>query len=85
MTDSPKSISPATKVASTTSDQNKTSLDLLDKRQLATELKVTTRTITKWQNLGYLPFIKVGNRCLYQADSVMKALERKFGHNSELF
>ena len=59
------------------------SLGLFNKAQLASELHVTTRTISKWQTHGHLPFIKVGNRCLYPREVVLTALQRKFGHNME--
>ena len=60
------------------------SLGLFNKAQLASELHVTTRTISKWQTHGHLPFIKVGNRCLYPREVVLTALQRKFGHNMEV-
>ena len=64
--------------------ENIQSLGLFSKKQLASELHVTTRTISKWQTHGHLPFIKVGNRCLYPREVVLTALQRKFGHNMEV-
>ena len=54
---------------------------LLNKKQLADALSVTVRTISKWQNDGSLPVIKIGGRCLYPWPAVQDQLEREFGRN----
>ena len=77
-------IEPGNPAAPTSKAEDTQSLGLFSKKQLASELHVTTLTISKWQTHGHLPFIKVGNRCLYPREVVLKALQRKFGHNMEV-
>ena len=79
-----KGIEPGNPTAPAPKAEDTQSLGLFSKKQLASELHVTTRTISKWQTHGHLPFIKVGNRCLYPREVVLKALQRKFGHNMEV-
>jgi hypothetical protein len=75
---------PGNPTAPTPKAEDIQSLGLFNKAQLASELHVTTRTISNWQTHGHLPFIKVGNRCLYPKEVVLTALQRKFGHNMEV-
>lgn len=84
MKEKPKYTEPGNPAAPTSKAEDIQSLGLFNKAQLASELHVTTRTISKWQTHGHLPFIKVGNRCLYPREVVLTALQRKFGHNMEV-
>jgi hypothetical protein len=54
---------------------------LLTKKQIAEALSVTERTISKWQNRSWLPFIKIGGRILYPWPEAREAIKRNFGHN----
>jgi excisionase family DNA binding protein len=53
-------------------------LGLLTKKQAAEALCVSVRTITNWQKRGMIPYLKVGGRCLYPAEKILKSLERNF-------
>lgn len=54
---------------------------LLTKKELATELQVSTRTVTEWQRRGWIPFLKIGARCRYQWPQLLRTLEKRFGRN----
>ncbi len=54
---------------------------LLTKKQVAEALSVTERTISKWQNRGWLPFIAIGGRRLYPWPEAREAIKRNFGQN----
>ncbi len=54
---------------------------MLTKQQVADALSVTVRTISKWQQKGYLPVCKIGGRCLYPWAAVQDKLRREFGRN----
>lgn len=50
--------------------------DYLTRAELADELRVTQRTILRWQNRpDGIPFIALGGRILYRRDSVMSWLK----------
>lgn len=54
---------------------------LLTKKELASELQVSTRTVSEWQRLGYLPFFKIGARVRFQWPQLLTSLKRRFGQN----
>lgn len=55
--------------------------EYLDRPSLAAELKVSERTLIRWQHLpDGLPYVELGGRILYRVPSVkawIEALERK--------
>jgi DNA-binding transcriptional MerR regulator len=53
---------------------------LLDEKDLALELKVTTRTIRNYRQEGLIPFIRIGKRTLrYDLADVVAFLKRRGG------
>jgi len=54
---------------------------LLTKDELASELQVSTRTVTAWQRRGWIPYLKIGSRCRYQWPQLLNTLEKRFGQN----
>ena len=49
------------------------------KEEVAKRLMKTARTIERWQRLGYIPFVKVGQAVLYKWADVEERLDQKFG------
>lgn len=49
--------------------------ELLNKKEVAARLKVTTRTIENWQQRGVIPFIKVKKVTLFCWEDVVKHLK----------
>lgn len=49
--------------------------EMLNKKELAGRLKVTTRTIENWQQRGVIPFIKIKKVTLFCWDDVVKHLK----------
>jgi hypothetical protein len=50
----------------------------LDKRQLASAMLVSERTIDNWREAGVIPFIKVRGIIRFDLAKVRAALERRF-------
>ena len=51
----------------------------ITKEEVARRLMKTARTIERWQRLGYIPFVKVGQAVLYKWADVEERLDQKFG------
>ena len=49
----------------------------IDEKQLLARLPVSRGTLCNWKAKGFLPFIKIGRRCLYDWASVQAALLRR--------
>lgn len=49
-------------------------MDLLTRKELANELKVTERTVDLWRMHKGLPFIKMGSLVRFEKDKVMEWL-----------
>ena len=43
---------------------------LLSKNEVANYFNVTLPTINRWMRIGYLPFIKIGRRVLFDPQSI---------------
>jgi excisionase family DNA binding protein len=53
---------------------------LIDRQDLARELKVTTRTIGTWQRQGRIPHIKIGRRTVrFDLADVVAFLKKRGG------
>jgi DNA-binding transcriptional MerR regulator len=51
---------------------------LLDEKDLALELKVTTRTVRNYRQEGRIPFIRIGKRTLrYDLTDVINFLKKR--------
>jgi predicted site-specific integrase-resolvase len=50
--------------------------ELLNKKEVAARLKVTTRTIENWQQRGVIPFIKIKKVTLFCWDDVVRHLKK---------
>jgi excisionase family DNA binding protein len=50
--------------------------ELLNKKEVAARLKVTTRTIENWMQRGVIPFIKVKKVTLFVWDDVVAHLNK---------
>lgn len=48
----------------------------IDEKQLLARLPISRRTLGNWKAKGFLPYIKIGRRCLYDWTSVQSALLR---------
>ena len=42
----------------------------LDEKQLLTKLPISRRTLGNWKTKGWLPYVKIGRRCLYDWQNV---------------
>lgn len=51
---------------------------MLNKKELATRLKVTVRTIENWQAAGLLPYIKISSVVLFHWPDVLEHLKTNF-------
>lgn len=52
--------------------------DYLTRDQLAAELNITTRTVSRWQDMpDGLPYVQVGGRILYRIASIKAWLESR--------
>ena len=51
---------------------------MLNKRELAVQLKMTVRTVENWQRRGILPFVKVGKVVLFHWPDVVAHLKSNF-------
>jgi hypothetical protein len=49
----------------------------IDEKRLLSRLPVSRRTLGNWKAKGFLPYIKIGRRCLYDWASVHGALLRR--------
>ncbi len=50
--------------------------DYLTRDELAAELRVTTRTVIRWQNMpDGVPYVELGGRTLYRRSSVRAWIE----------
>src|SRR5438552_9770122 len=49
----------------------------IDEKQLLARLPISRRTLGNWKAKGFLPYIKIGRRCLYDWASVQGALLRR--------
>src|SRR5437660_1505636 len=49
----------------------------IDEKQLLAKLPISRRTLGNWKAKGFLPYIKIGRRCLYDWASVQGALLRQ--------
>ena len=47
---------------------------LLTKRELATKLRVSTRTLDEWQRRGRIAYLKIGKSCRYRWLDVLEKL-----------
>lgn len=55
--------------------------EYLSREELATELRVSPRTIIRWQNMpGGLPYVELGGRILYRRASVRQWIESREKH-----
>jgi len=45
--------------------------------QLLAEIPVSRRTLFTWREQGLIPYIKIGRRVLFDAESVRQALRRQ--------
>ena len=53
---------------------------LLDEKDLAEQLQVTTRTIRNYRQEGLIPFIRIGKRTLrYDLQDVVTCLKKRGG------
>ncbi len=52
-----------------------TGTELLNKKEVAARLKVTTRTIENWTRYGVIPFLKIKKVTLFCWDDVVKHLK----------
>jgi hypothetical protein len=52
--------------------------EMLTKRELATKLKVTIRTIENWQRAGFLPYIKISSVVIFHWPEVLEHLKSNF-------
>ena len=60
-----------------TPNQDCKSAELVDTKELAQILKVTTRTIYNLIRRGMIPRVKVGKRNRFQSDRVIEALTER--------
>jgi len=51
----------------------------ITKEEVAKRLMKTARTVERWQRLGYIPFVKVGQAVLYKWPDIEARLDEKFG------
>lgn len=51
---------------------------MLNKKELAGNLKMTVRTVENWQRRGILPFVKVGKVVLFHWPDVVEHLKTNF-------
>jgi len=49
----------------------------IDEKQLLARLPVSRGTLGNWKTKGFIPYIKIGRRCLYDWLSVQSALQRR--------
>jgi hypothetical protein len=56
---------------------------LLNEKQLLARLPISRRTLGNWKTKGWLPFIKIGRRCLYDWPNVHAALLRQQRNGGE--
>src|SRR5213596_3121358 len=49
----------------------------IDEKRLLARLPISRRTLGNWKAKGFLPYIKIGRRCLYDWTSVQGALLRR--------
>lgn len=54
-----------------------TKSDLLTEKELARELRVSTKTISNWREAGILPHFRHGYVIRYRLNEVLEALQRK--------
>jgi len=54
---------------------------LIAKDELARRLCKTARTVDKWMQNGYLPYIKIGRTVLFRWSTVLLHLENRFRVN----
>ena len=47
---------------------------LLTKRELATKLKVSVRTLDDWMRRGRIAYLKIGKSCRYRYSDVLEKL-----------
>ena len=52
--------------------------EMLTKRELATKLRVTIRTIENWQRDGFLPYLKISSVVLFHWPEVLNHLKANF-------
>jgi excisionase family DNA binding protein len=48
---------------------------LLTKRELATKLKVSVRTLDEWMRRGRISYLKIGKSCRYRYSDVLEKLQ----------
>ena len=48
---------------------------LLTKRELATKLKVSVRTLDEWMHRGRIAYLKIGKSCRFRYGDVLEKLE----------
>lgn len=52
--------------------------DYLTRDQVASELRVATRTVARWQNQpNGIPYIEMGGRILYRRQSILSWIESR--------
>ena len=51
----------------------------LTREEAALTLKVGLSTLWRWNKIGYLKHVRVGNKVMYRASDIDKMLERKGG------
>ena len=49
---------------------------LLTKRELATKIRVSTRTLDEWQRRGRIAYLKIGKSCRYRWLDVIEKLNQ---------
>ena len=52
--------------------------EFVTKKELATKLKVTQRTIENWQRAGFLPYMKISSVVLFHWPEVVEHLKANF-------
>ena len=55
-----------------------TSEGMLDKKELASRLKMTTRTVENWQRRGIIPYVKIGKIVRFCWADVLAHLKTHF-------
>ena len=56
--------------------QAKGSDGLINDKELARRIDVTTRTIKNWRDQGIIPFLRIGRRIRFREESIRKLLDK---------
>jgi len=55
--------------------------ELIDKREIAARLKISTRSVDEWQRSGKIPYLKIGKTVRYRWPDVLAHLQDKYRTN----